>query len=123
MRSDGVASPRPQLWRVSDRTSLQSLQAAPSIRRGPLSVRFTAATDLTAPPRAAFAIGKASGGAVTRNRIRRRLRAALRDLQVRGVLPAGSYLIGGRAELASLPWSALVSDLDAAVRAASGTDR
>ena len=35
------------------------------------------------PPRVAFAVGRAAGGAVVRNRIRRRLRAALRDIQGR----------------------------------------
>jgi ribonuclease P protein component len=123
VRRDGVASPRPQLWRVSDRSSLQALQATPSVRRGPLSVRYLPPTDPSTPPRAAFAVGKAAGGAVVRNRIRRRLRAALRQLQAEGTLPGGAYLLGGRAELARRPWSALVSDLDAAVRAATGAGR
>ncbi len=123
VRRDGVASPRPQLWRVNDRTSLRALQSAPSVRRGPLSVRYLPPLDPATPPRAAFAVGKAAGGAVVRNRIRRRLRAALRQLQADGALPGGAYLIGGRAELAHRPWSALVADLDAAIRAAAGTDR
>ena len=42
------------------------------------------------PPRVAFAIGRAVGPAVTRNRLRRQLRALLADSDV----PAGIYLIG-----------------------------
>ena len=61
----------------------------------------------------AFAVGRTVGGAVLRNRIRRRLRAALRELRADGRLPAGTYLVGGQAELAHLPWSALVEQLDA----------
>lgn len=70
------------------------------------------------PPRVAFAIGRPVGNAVTRNRIRRRLRAALRELQTAGRLPAGDYLLGGRAEAASLPWTDLVATLDQVVEAA-----
>ena len=53
-------------------------------------------------------MGKAVGGAVVRNRVRRRLRAALRQLATEDRLPAGSYLLGGGATLATLPWNELV---------------
>jgi ribonuclease P protein component len=43
-----------------------------------------------APPRVAFAIGRATGSAVQRNRLRRRLRAILGACDV----PAGLLLIG-----------------------------
>jgi len=43
-----------------------------------------------APPRVAFAIGRATGSAVQRNRLRRRLRAILGSCDV----PAGLLLIG-----------------------------
>lgn len=42
------------------------------------------------PPQVAFAIGRASGSAVRRNRLRRRVREILRT----GDLPAGLWLIG-----------------------------
>ncbi len=41
-------------------------------------------------PRVAFAINRGVGTAVTRNRLRRRMRAVLDDLD----LPAGLYLVG-----------------------------
>lgn len=75
------------------------------------------------PPRVAFAIGRPVGGAVTRNRIRRRLQAALRELQTAGRLPPGDYLMGGRVEVASLPWTDLVATLDQAVEAACSSGR
>ena len=55
------------------------------------------------PPRVAFAIGRNVGGAVQRNRIRRRLRSAL----ARGAdqLPPGAYLFGADA-------AALTMDFD-----------
>ncbi len=45
------------------------------------------------PPRVAFAIGRPIGNAVTRNRLRRRLRALVAAEAAVG-LPAGWYLLG-----------------------------
>jgi ribonuclease P protein component len=73
------------------------------------------------PPRVAFGIGRSVGGAVVRNRIRRRLRAGLRELQRTQRLPAGSYLLGGGVELAELPWVDLCSVLAEVVAAAADT--
>jgi ribonuclease P protein component len=76
----------------------------------------------TAHPRVGFAVGKAAGGAVVRNRIRRRLRAALRELQRADRLPAGTYLLGAGAELATMPWTELVALLDGAVATTTGPE-
>jgi ribonuclease P protein component len=112
------AAPRPQLWRVTDRSSFQALRRqGRRVRRGPITVTFLApdpASPVT-PPRVAFAIGKATGGAVLRNRVRRRLRAALRELLVAERLPAGTYLLGATASVAQIPWSELISGLSAAI--------
>lgn len=110
-----AAPTRPQLWRITDRAAFQALRRhGRRARRGPLSVTYLApAADVPpAPPRAGFAIGRATGGAVVRNRVRRRLRAALRELQAAGRLPAGTYLLAGTAELATVTWSALVELVD-----------
>ena len=112
-----VASPRPELWRVTDRRTFPALrERGRRARRGPLVVTWLAPSPgADIPPRAAFALGRSLGGAVLRNRIRRRLRAALRELQSDGRLPAGTYLLGGRAELADLPWADLVELLEATI--------
>lgn len=103
------AAPRPQLWRISDRSSFQELRRhGRRARRGPLVATY-AADPGGRPPRVGFTIGKAAGGATVRNRIRRRLRAALREELVAGRLPAGTYVLGGSAELATLPWDELRS--------------
>jgi ribonuclease P protein component len=44
-------------------------------------------------PRVAYAIGKRFGGAVERNQLRRRLRAAVRTVETQTVLKPGAYLI------------------------------
>ena len=102
---------RPQLWRISERRTFQELRRhGRRARRGPLTVTWLAPPD-GAPVRtqAGFTIGKGTGGAVVRNRVRRRLRAALRELLVDGHLRPGAYLLGGGAVLATMPWSELVS--------------
>lgn len=52
------------------------------------------------PPRVAYAVGKGVGNAVTRNRVRRRLREAVRAEAAR--LAAGhAYLVGARSNIRS----------------------
>jgi ribonuclease P protein component len=45
------------------------------------------------PPRVAYAMTKRVGGAVVRNRLRRRLRALVSELAGRGLVPSGALLI------------------------------
>jgi ribonuclease P protein component len=52
---------------------------------------------------------------VVRNRVRRRLRAALRELLGQGRLPGGTYLLGATAAVATMPWSELVDLLQETV--------
>jgi len=111
------ATARPQLWRITDRRTFQALRRSRRrVRRGPLTITWMPPEPGSpGPPRVGFAVGRANGGAVTRNRVRRRLRAALRELLVGGRLPAGTYLVGATADVATMPWSALVPALEAAV--------
>jgi ribonuclease P protein component len=48
------------------------------------------------PPGVAFAIGRGVGSAVARNRVRRRLRAALESFAGSALLPHGLLLVGAR---------------------------
>lgn len=56
---------------------------------------------------------------MVRNRIRRRVRAALRALAEQDRLPAGTYLVRADSGAATSPWDVLVDDLGAAVLAAA----
>jgi ribonuclease P protein component len=49
--------------------------------------------DSHGPPRVAYAMTKRVGGAVARNRLRRRLRAQLAELASSGRVPTGALLI------------------------------
>lgn len=110
-----VDLPRPELWRIRDRRTFVALrQRGRRVRRGPLTVTWLPDGE-DRPPQAACSVGRTAGGAVLRNRVRRRLRAALRELQAAGRLPAGTYLLGGSAALAELPWTELVELLGSTI--------
>ena len=67
------------------------------------------ADDAAVPPRVAYAIGRTVGGAVVRNRLRRRLRALVHDRARAGQLRPGWYLVGATPAAARLDASALAS--------------
>jgi ribonuclease P protein component len=68
--------------------------------------------DGSVPPRVAFAIGRRVGGAVVRNRLRRRLR----ELARRSGLPGGVWFVSATSSGASFSelarwWDAAVAEL------------
>jgi ribonuclease P protein component len=78
------------------------------VREGPLTVVHLAGPD---EPRVAFAVSRRVGPAVVRNRLRRRLRAIWRELDV----PGGDYLIVTAPPAAGLGFDELRSRLEAAL--------
>jgi len=91
-----------------------------TVRRGirigrPLVVvHVVPGTNVDSPTRAGFVVGRAIGGAVVRNAVRRRLRHLLRDRLDR--LPAGSrVVIRAQPEAANARGAALTRDLDDAL--------
>ncbi len=71
------------------------------------------------PPRVAFAVGRPVGNAVARNRVKRRLRAAVTTLDAdqRGI-PGGAWLFRARPDAALRPYDRLCSDVERAMEAA-----
>jgi ribonuclease P protein component len=59
------------------------------------------------PPRLGFAIGRPVGGAVVRNRLRRRLRAAFATLADGGDMVPGRYVVGASPSAAELTFEQL----------------
>jgi ribonuclease P protein component len=126
-RSGGAQVPTPArpyapvglIWRVRDRATFAALTRAERHVRGSFTVRFVVGERDT-PPRVAYAVGGA-GNAVVRNRLRRRLRAAVARTQAE-LAPGGAYLVSARREALTMPFDALVDTLAALLRAA-GTPR
>lgn len=91
------------IWRIRGRRPFARLERDGARVRSS-SLWCTYVLDPTAvPPRVAFAVGRAIGPAVVRNRVRRRLRAVARS----AALPPGWYLIGVRPNVIELTYDQL----------------
>jgi ribonuclease P protein component len=100
------------IWRLREPAAFGRLQATRHrARSGPLWVAWSAPVDPSTPPRVAYAIGRRVGGAVVRNRLRRRLRAILASSSP----PPGDYLIGVTPAGADLASTQLRAHVDAAL--------
>jgi ribonuclease P protein component len=107
-------APGPTLWRITDRRTFAALRRdGRRARAGTLGLTWLAPPPDAAatPPKVALAVSRAAGGAVARNRIRRRVRAALRELRVDGALPTGTYLVTAGPEARTEAWTSLVTTL------------
>jgi ribonuclease P protein component len=97
------------IWRIRDRATFESLSSRRRFRCGPLSLAVVCRSEST-PPRLAYAVGRRVGSAVTRNRVRRRLRAAVERHRA-GLQPGCAYLLGAAPAAAG----ASFDELEAAV--------
>ena len=66
------------------------------------------------PPRFGFTVTKAMGGAVERNRIRRRLKAAVTAIAAASARPGRDYVLIARKDALDRPFEALKKDLERA---------
>ena len=98
--------------RVRDRRTFGALRREGTRHRsGPVTV--TALRDPAAGgARVAYAVSRAVGGAVDRNRLRRRLRAIVRDTE----LAPGAYLVAVSPAAAQLPFDELAAHVEKACR-------
>ena len=120
-QSPSRQGPRPPvglIWRVRDRATFAALSRATRVRRGPLTVARlddgrVDADGAAQPPRVAFAINKAVGSAVTRNRVRRRLRVLARGSH----LAPGVWFVVAAPGSGEAPYATLASWWADAVRA------
>jgi ribonuclease P protein component len=101
------------IWRIRDRGTFQRLSREGHRSRAGV-LWCTAVLDPSlSPPRVAFAIGRAFGPAVQRNRVRRQLRSLLSETTV----PPGAYLIGARPDAVARSYPELRHDLQKLISA------
>jgi ribonuclease P protein component len=104
------------IWRIRERSAFARLaREGRRTRAGVLWCTYIPDPAAT-PPRVAYALGRAIGPAVVRNRLRRQLRAQLVDRQ----LPPGLYLIGASPTASTRSLKELVFDLDRLVVSVGG---
>jgi ribonuclease P protein component len=98
-------------WRVRDRASFAALRRD-GVRRRARTLTVTRLADDCEPPRVAYAVGRSVGTAVTRNRLRRRLRALVADAP----LVPGTYLVSAGSAACTLSDQELRAELAEALR-------
>jgi ribonuclease P protein component len=85
------------------------------IRTRGLTLQMIAARS-AGPPRFGLTVTRKTGGAVVRNRIRRRLRSALQRATALAARPGHDYVIIARTEVLTMPYAVLVETLGGAFR-------
>ena len=103
----------PKLHRVHDRRTHGRLRRSRRVRRGPLTVACVVEPG-SGPPRVAFAIGRNVGGAVHRNRARRRLRAVMSEFTAE--LSGRAWLVGAGPEALECDYATLRASAETAIR-------
>lgn len=104
----------PKLLRVHDRATQARLRRSRRVRRGPLTLSCVAEPG-SRQARVAYAIGRTAGGAVRRNRARRRLRAVMAELAPS--LVGRAWLVGAGPEAVDEDFSTLRAYAESAVEA------
>jgi ribonuclease P protein component len=70
----------------------------------------------------AYGVGRTVGGAVDRNRVRRRLRAAVAECEA-DLVPGSAYLVSAGREVLTVPFAELVDSLRYALEASGPHQR
>ena len=109
--------------RLKKRADFLACAQAPSCAKGAVVVQAKARGDDRPLVRAGFTATKRIGGAVERNRAKRRLREAARLLLPELATPGHDYVFIARGGVTSRPWLRLLDDVKSAlIRLAANRD-
>src|SRR3954447_23294527 len=124
MAGAALEHPSLKIERLRKRPDFLACAKAPACARGAVLVQARARGDGQALVRAGFTATKRIGGAVERNRARRRLREAARLLLPAHGHPGFDYVFIARGGVVTRPWAALLDDMKSAlIRLAADRDR
>jgi ribonuclease P protein component len=115
----GPLEPFSLIWRVRGQSSFRALARGQRRRAGNLEVRTAILGSPAEPPRVAFSVGRSVGGAVTRNRVRRRLRSAVRE-HAAALTPGSGYLVRATPAAADSSYAELSDTLRAILARQTG---
>jgi len=105
----------PAIWRIQDQSTFAELgRRGRRIRQGPIVLSWVPGP-VGHPPRVAFAVSRSVGNAVTRNRVRRRLRALMVEMATD--VPSGAYLFRASPAAAHLSFDEMRSIVSTAIAA------
>jgi ribonuclease P protein component len=106
------------IWRVRDRATFEALGRARPATVGPVRIRRVGGS--AGRPRVAYVVGRSAGNAVERNRLRRRLRAAVRE-HVELLDPGAAYLVAAGPEALEVSFTSLCAFVRQALVVAART--
>jgi len=100
---------RPSVERLKKRADFLAAAAGPRVSGPAFVVQARDRAD-TGPPRVGFTVSKKVGGAVERNRVRRRLREVVRLSDAASLRRGNDYVLVGRRPALELPFDRLIAD-------------
>ncbi len=105
----------PIIERLRKRSEFLACAQAPSCAKGAVVVQARPRDDDSALVRVGFTATKRIGGAVERNRAKRRMREAARALMPQFASPGVDYVIIARGGVLTRPWARLLDDVKSAL--------
>ncbi|WP_293900608.1 ribonuclease P protein component [Phenylobacterium sp.] len=114
--TDAAPSPdRPVLERLTKRSEFLACAQAPSCAKGAVVIQALIRNDAEARVRVGFTATKRIGGAVVRNRAKRRMREAARLILPDLGRPGTDYVFIARGGMTTRPWPRLLDDVKSAL--------
>ncbi|TAJ68937.1 MAG: ribonuclease P protein component [Phenylobacterium sp.] len=105
----------PLIQKLTKRSEFLACAQAPSCAKGAVVVQARPRGDETPLVRVGFTATKRIGGAVQRNRAKRRMREAARAILPEFASPGVDYVIIARGGVLKRPWARLLDDVKSAL--------